>query len=572
MKKKIDILDPRIYIPNFLKIRNKYGELVPFKPNKAQQRLLNTVMELREKKKPQRIIILKARQMGFSTMTEALCINTVATNKLKNALIIAHEDTASQNLYTMFKTYYEGLPEELAPMRKKSNAQELVFENPTSDDAEKRRNPGLQSSVKIASARNTSAGRSSTLHFLHCSEVAFWQDAKTLVTGLFQTVPYHESTCIILESTANGIGGFFYEVWKNAERGENDFIPLFFAWFEEDTYAIKFEDEGEKKRFILDLDKEELSLIERIKKFGYTEDTIYEKLKWRKWCIKNNCYGDLEKFHQEYPSYSEEAFIASGRPALPIQTLKEYLDASKKPTLKGYLNEAGTFEEDRHGYIDIFKPPVKNEFYTIGCDVAEGLAHGDYSVAVVMDSDANIVAKWRGHIAPDLFGNEIIKLANYYNEAYVAVENNNHGLTTLTAIKNKDYFNIYFTKTYDKITNRISQKIGWSTNGKTKPLIIDKLAEYIRSKWIGIPDAEIITECLSYVIDDKGLTNAQLGCFDDCVMATAICLWVYLEGNHDTFTPTVPNEKAKSKTRRFAGMNIDIDEEDNKSSSLEIAE
>ena len=571
MNKKVNILDPRIYIPNFLKIRNKYGELIPFKPNKAQTRLLNTVVKLREQKKPQRIIVLKARQMGFSTMTEALCFNTVATNKLRNALIIAHEDTASQNLYTMFKTYYEGLPQELAPMRKRSNSQELLFENPTDKDDEKRRDPGLQSSVKIASARNTGAGRSQTLHFLHCSEVAFWADAKTLVTGLFQTVPYHESTCIILESTANGIGGFFYETWKNAENGENDFVPLFFAWFEEDTYALEFEDESEKKRFILDLDEEEKSLIPRIKSYGYDEETIYKKLKWRKWCLKNNCYGDLDKFRQEYPSYPEEAFIASGRPRFTTKVLKEYLDNAKKPIKVGYL-EKGNFIDDKRGYIKIFKDVEPDEYYTIGCDVAEGLEKGDYSVAVVMDTDANIVAKWRGHIDPDLFGEQIVRLAKYYNDAYVAVENNNHGLTTLKAIQRLEYYNIYFTKTYDKVTDTISQKIGWSTNSKTKPMIIDKLAEYVREKYIGIPDSEIITECLSYVIDDKGSTNAQEGTFDDCVMSTAICLYVLLEGNHDNFEAKVPKEKGQKRIRRFAGLNIDLDEEDNEENTLEIAE
>jgi adenosine deaminase len=77
-------------------------------------------------------------------------------------------------------------------------------------------------------------------------------------------------------------------------------------------------------------------------------------------------------------------------------------------------------------------------------------------------------AMFHGHIDPDLFGEELVKLAKYYNYAYIGVENNNHGLTTLKAIQRKDYYNIYFSKTYDQITDKLTQKIGWSTNAKTK--------------------------------------------------------------------------------------------------------
>ena len=64
----------------------------------------------------------------------------------------------------MFRTYYENLPAIIKPMRKRQSAKELLFENPTADDVEKTRNPGLQSAVKIATAKNTATGRSQTIH------------------------------------------------------------------------------------------------------------------------------------------------------------------------------------------------------------------------------------------------------------------------------------------------------------------------------------------------------------------------------------------------------------------------
>ena len=183
-----------------------------------------------------------------------------------------------------------------------------------------------------------------------------------------------------------------------------------------------------------------------------------------------------ELFRQEYPSEPEEAFITSGRPRFNINSLRKYQTLTKKPIRRGYLEEKDgsiMFKDDKNGYISIWKEPKPDTFYCIGADVAEGLIDGDYSCGLVGDEDFEVVANWYGHIDPDLFGNELIKLAMYYNNAYIGVENNNHGLTTLKAIQHKEYWNIYYQKTYDRMTEEITQKMGWSTNGKTKPMMIE---------------------------------------------------------------------------------------------------
>ena len=154
----------------------------------------------------------------------------------------------------------------------------------------------------------------------------------------------------------------------------------------------------------------------------------------------------------------------------------------------------------------------------------------------------NVVAMWRGHIDPDLFGDELVKLGKYYNDAYIGVESNNHGLTTIRSIQRHEYWNLFFTKTYDKIADTITQKVGWQTNNRTKPLMIDKLAEFLRNKWLGIKSKALIQECLTYVIDDKGSTNAQEGCHDDIVMSCAILLQVMLEGRGENYRPAVMDD------------------------------
>ena len=566
---KVDILNPKVYIPSFLKIRTKEGELKNFIPNQPQRRLRDKIMELREKGEPVRIIILKARQMGFSTYTEADCFHQTVTNKMFNSTIIAHEEQASQNLYNMFKRYYENLPEVLTPMRKRNNAKELLFENPTTDDLEKRRNPGLQSSVKVATAKNTATGRSQTINYLHASEVAFWDNPKETFTGLLQCVPRTANSTIIMESTANGVGDYFYDMWQNAVAGNNDFVPLFFPWFEMNDYQIPFVDDEEREKFISEVeytfkDQEGRTIYTEEKEIMMEHGVSYEQLKWRRWCINNNCGGDVEQFHQEYPCTPDEAFIASGRPRFATSVLKQYRKQCTEGDV-GRLEEKNgniIFVPDKNGDVEIWQHPKENEYYCIGADVAEGLITGDFSVAYVGDNDFNVCMRYRTHIDPDLFGKEIVKIAKYYNDAYVGCENNNHGLTTLKAIQNEDYWNIFFTKTYDKIADTISQKVGWSTNNRTKPLMINKLAEYIRNKWLGIKDRILIQECFTYVIDDKGATNAQEGCHDDTVMALAILLQVLLEGKGENYVPVDPEPGKAPRRVYYKALNRSFDEDE----------
>jgi hypothetical protein len=502
--------DNQKYIESFLKIRTKEGKLVDFRLNSSQKRLLRKIEELQKQGKPVRIIIAKSRQMGFSTLTEGLIFKRTATNKLTNSLIIAHKETASSNLFNMSKLFYEEMPAPLRPMKKASNAKELIFENPTGDPEEKRKNAGLRSKIKIESANNEGAGRSETIHNLHVSELAFWSNPDNVMLGLMQAVPNTPNTMVVVESTSNGVGGMFYNMWKQAERGENDFIPMFFPWFEHAEYSMPTPDD-----FEITEEEEELQKL-----YNLTTD----QLTWRRWAIRNNCGGDVDLFKQEYPSYAEESFLSSGRPRFSIGVLKKWLNKAKQGT-KGYL-EKGSFIKDNKGYIEVWEQPKPNHNYVIGADVSEGLADGDYSAAIVFDATTNQqVAKWHGHIDPDLFAGELEKLGNYYNKALIAVESNNHGHTVLNILK-RTYINLFQMEKYDENTDTTTKKLGWQTNKKTKPLVIDNMAYMIREKLFETCDSTLINECMTYIREENGSTNAQSGCFDDTVMASAIALFV----------------------------------------------
>lgn len=573
--------DPDFYMENYLKIRTKEGELVNFKLNPMQKKSERLIQEQQVSKgKPIRAIWLKARQHGISTYCEGRIFHVTANNPFRNAMIIAHEDKATQNLFGMSKLFHEELPTALRPMKKYSNESALTFENPTNNDEEKYNNPGLRSKITVATAKNVDTGRSSTIHALHCSEVAFWDNPEVLMTGLLQCVPDNAGTMVFIESTANGVGGYFYDMWKKAERGENDFLPIFLGWHENPDYSRPFSSKAEKKAFIdavmavsIDEKGNEVKSEERILK--ETLNLSWEQLNWRKWCIANKLNGDLDKFHQEYPATPDEAFIASGRPVFSTTSLKKYMDNIQQPIKCGYLNETAgriEFDEDAKGYIKIWRMPEPNKFYCIGADVAEGLVTGDYSCGMVLDEDFRLCAVWHGHVDPDVFGEELVKLAKFYNEAYMGIENNNNGSSTVRSVVRKEYWNIYYQKSYSKITDTMTQKIGWNTSIRTKPIMINGLAAYIREMWLDLPWDTLISECFTYVKGDDGVTtNAQSGCHDDTVMALAIALQLLLEGRDENFEPEIPRDErhiddpleitANSEEYDVMGIDKDYNEE-----------
>lgn len=124
-------INTKKYIEKYVKIKNKNSKIVSFKLNYPQLKLYKVIQELSEQKKPIRIIILKARQMGFSTLTESIIFKNVMTNFNVKAGIITHQADATNNLYEMFKLMYEMLPDKIKPCKKASNAKELVFNNET---------------------------------------------------------------------------------------------------------------------------------------------------------------------------------------------------------------------------------------------------------------------------------------------------------------------------------------------------------------------------------------------------------------------------------------------------------
>jgi hypothetical protein len=549
------------YARNNLWIRNKDAQIVPFEPNIAQRELIGRVITLLESGQPVRIIILKARQMGLSTAVEAIIYWWTTTHKNITSAIIAHEDVASKNLYNMFKRYYDNSNPLFKPSRKYDTRSDLTFALEDADGNQ----IGLNSVIKTATAKNTSAGRSDTIQLLHGSEVASWDNGEELVASLLQTVPVRPNTMIFLESTAEGRGNFFYKQWTKSVKGETVFEPFFFPWWIQDEYEMEGEDIAEwspDEKDIIELMREGLKIGDTV--YQISEDKIQAKMRFRRY-KEREFAATPERLLQEYPSTAHEAFIASGQTVFNIKALshmeKQCGDekSDKKYTLfenqahNVEVSEVTDAEHKKHTPLKIWDMPEPNEEYVIGADVAEGLVDGDYSVAdIIRKKDMKTVARYRGHPDPDQFGTILEQLGRFYNYALVGVEINNHGLTTVQRLRNLFYRNLYRRERgMDEVFETMTSSFGWKTDMKTKPLSVDYLAEAIREGYIIDRDIVFVEEAYSYVKDDRGKTNAEIGSHDDTIMAKAIALqlWDWSENNKEDLKVIKPRKSTSRKRK-----------------------
>ena len=179
-----------------LSIRTKQQTVERFQPNWAQQQTLEVINDMYSRGVPVRVIVLKARQLGISTLAEALMFAWVMMHEQTYGLVIAHEIDASEYLLNMTKLYWETYPFKDLYTTKYVSRKELAWEE-------------TGSSIRIATAKNMRAGRSRTINAMHGSEIAFWDRPDEMMLGLRQTIPNQAKSMILLESTANGVGNWF---------------------------------------------------------------------------------------------------------------------------------------------------------------------------------------------------------------------------------------------------------------------------------------------------------------------------------------------------------------------------
>ena len=500
-------INTKKYIEEYVKIRNKKSKIIPLKLNEPQLKYYNVIRELKKQGKPVRIIILKARQMGFSTETEAIFFKETVTKSNINTAIVAHKEDSTTNLFNMSKLMYDQLPEAIKPDKKASNAKELVFD--------KEDGTGLKSKIKCFTAGGSGIGRSDTLNNLHLSELAFWSgDKKETLTGLLQAVPNDPDTMIVIESTANGYE-YFKELWDDAVAGKNDFVPLFIGWNELQEYKMTYTG--------FELTKEEKELQKR---YGLT----LEQLTWRRWCIANNCGNDVEQFKQEYPINPEEAFISTGKCYFNkeniVKRIQEVRDV--KPEKQGYFdfNYNGIkisnikWVEDKEGPIKIYEKPKKFYPYVLSGDTAgEG---SDYFIGQVLDNTTGRqVAVLRQEYDEVTYTRQMYCLGMYYNKALIGIEAN-YSTFPIQELERLKYPKQYVRVKEDKYTKKTEKSYGFKTTTVSRPRILGQLQAIIKESIELLVDIDTLKEGLTFIKNEKGRAEAQVGYHDDLIMALAI--------------------------------------------------
>ena len=520
------LLNCFLYIQNFLKIIDKKGKTVPLILNEPQQRLYNIIKQQWNQGKPVRIIILKARQMGFSTVTGAIIFWMAATAYYVRCMIVAHKEDATNNLFQMYRRFYDNLPDRIKPMIQASNAQELVFDRPTRYRGNSK---GLGSRIRCATAGGQGVGRSFTLMALHLSELAFWPGNKAdTLLGLLQAVPEEPGTLIIIESTPNGFEEFKNR-WDDAvaaqRRGEDGYIPVFFGWHEMKDYRRKV-----PAGFTRTEEEEALSQT-----FGLDD----EQLAWRRWAIQNLCGGDINKFRQEYPASPDEAFIATGACVFDKDLLVLRRKQVEKDTWeRGYFRIQYNFLEriesfqwvpDKKGFIRIRKQPEKGVPYVIGGDTAgTGIksVDTDYFVGQVLDNrTGEQVAVLHDRLDERMYAEQMYCLGMYYNKALIGVEVN-YSTYPEKKLEELGYKNLYVRQAVDKYTGATLEAFGFETNMKTRPLIIDGLKDVFRYSPENITDFDTMGEMLTFIYAEGRRPQAENGEHDDLVMALAIAHFI----------------------------------------------
>lgn len=521
-----EFLDHPRFCRESLTISDKGGRIVPLVLTPAQVALNEAITKQERLGKPVRGIVLKARRVHISV---AVCAQAFHRSFFPNyqSLLASHLDESAAANYRYvqhFDRAYRNGPGYLG----------IALDRVTSSN-----DGGMAwangSRLRIATARNVDFSRGGTSYqFQHLTEVAFWANAEATMRGLGQTIPTLPGTIQIVESSANGMGGFFYDLWMESQRRDSDYFGLFFAWHQHPEYRMPVES---MPAFQDSLSRDELRLMQQYQ-------LIPEQIAWMRWCIRNNCQGSLDTFHQEYPSNPEEAFLTSGRPRFDLISIGRQ-EVQRNP-LSGSLSleDVGlrkqvvfTGREDGQGEVEIWRQPERGRNYVIGADAASGrdisamkggASDPDYACAQVLDAGTGEqVASFRERWTPGRFGDLLYVLGAFYNWAYLVPEKNTHGAAVIETLMRLGYPQSRIWLDTERLPHdrrpALLQELGYATTTITKPVLIHGLDEALRTMAVTIRKSQTIAELRAFVTKPDGKMEGQ-GSHDDEVMALALAV------------------------------------------------
>jgi len=526
-----------------VQIRDKQtGTYVPFVLNRPQRKALAAMEEQRRKGEPIRIIMLKARQWGGSTLIQMyMAWIQIMHRENWHSFICAHVKDTSAAIRGMYSRMLRNYPTNYW----------AYDEPPQFNSYERSLNTrvisGRECRVTLGSCESQEAARGNDIAMAHLSEVAFWRDTnqrspEDFIRSVCSGIPLQPLTVIALESTANGVGNYFHTEWLRAKAGESAYKPVFVPWYEIEIYELPLADDDAKERVIRQMDDYEMHLWEDI---GLTLGQIA----W--YHAKRREMSSHRAMMAEYPSDDIEAFVNTGNDVFCREAVERLREGCRNPLLVGEI-AAPLVAAPHHGDVRIIadprgalkiwerpQPDDPDVSYVAVVDVGGRSDTSDYSVIAVLKTDSRthvpeVVAQWRGHIDHDLLAEKALQLARYYCEALLVVESNSYeqdvssGGQALYLLErvNMEYPRIYRRRVREAARQNMESRIGFHTNMATKQLVITTLIAEVRDGTYIERDGEACNELLTYERRATGSYGARRGYHDDILMTRAIGLYV----------------------------------------------
>jgi hypothetical protein len=556
--------DPETFIEENLQVRDiEGGRLVPFMLTIGQRIVVRRVRWRLQCGRPARLLILKSRRQRISSVSQALAYWYASTRAYVEALVCADvndltEEIFERNVMTYYRT--DARREyDLRPQTETSSKRELKFGNP--DRHGRDVHPGLQSLIVVTSAESKEPGRGGTKHFIHGSEVPYWPEEPPPWNAMGPSLSDAPDTVAILEGTANGATGLFFELWTQAVKKKNEWTPIFLAWWIDPRNRKPLEP-GEREAWRWGTEHETAAEEEA---YAKRWRLALEQAKWRRATIASAiCYkpgvSRIDVFRQEYPAEWREAFLASSRNffLIPkVDALERHPEKGARAPLyrarvvnegpplddrgPGHLTPVKPiFEKDRQGELAVYHEFDKSEEYLVVVDPAEGIQGKDeHAIGVLARNAFHFAAIFRSQ---SLSTREIAHVAAllgwFYERALLVVEANNHGGAVLQELTRILYPRLWYHLDVTKPGSAPTEKPGWIQSSTTRMYALKLLESELRTQTLGIHEPDFFDQCRHFVWPKPRVTGmgaaavphpaAAVGHRDDLVLMASIALAVHV--------------------------------------------
>ena len=488
-----------------------------------------------------KLIILKGRQQGFTTLITAYQLACIILNKNFSGYTLSDKTDNTETIFqNKAKFPYDKLPDVLKHTEKYNNRKQLLFERTNS-------NWSVDTATK-------DVGRSKTINFFHGSECAFWNGGmQSIQAGLGEALT---KNCIqIYETTANGFNDF-QKLWSSGTC-----INCFYEWWLTPEYTLNFESEEIKNKLLADIDTNGEWIYARLKWLKNDKKLKLEQLYW--YYKKYESYIDKRLIKQEYPCTPQEAFLTSGQCYFDSEKILKRLNQVIKPEKTGYflyeLNNEKIMSykwiDDPNGYIKIYHDVEVNIPYVLGGDTA-GEGSDNFTGQVLNNVTGKQVAVLKQKFDEIEYTRQMYCLGMYYNQALIGIETNYSTYPTVKLSEMK-YPNMYIrNKNPDDYRQKLETKLGVNTNKATRPHMLAILQTVVVENIEDIEDKDTLDEMINFIVNEKGKAEAQEGCHDDLVMGLAIAGYIrpqqkYTLLKQEIFSEFIENEFSVLKSNVY---------------------